>query len=67
MILTFISCKKDKVEVLTKVYPKTVSIEYKCRVASGIPSGLDIIYTNESAGSSRFTNVALPFSKKNVS
>ncbi|MDR6784863.1 hypothetical protein ABIE26_003509 [Pedobacter africanus] len=23
MILTFISCKKDKVEVLTKVYPKS--------------------------------------------
>ncbi|PYF73842.1 hypothetical protein B0O44_10411 [Pedobacter nutrimenti] len=50
MILTFVSSKKDKAEVSTKVYPKTVSIEYKCKVASGIPSGLNLIYTNENGG-----------------
>ncbi|WP_162796019.1 hypothetical protein [Pedobacter nanyangensis] len=64
MMFTLVSCKKDKADDPTKVYPKNVSIEYKCTVASGTPSGLSIIYSNESGGSSTLTNVVLPFSKK---
>ncbi len=64
MMLIFVSCKKDKAEDPTKIYPKNASIEYKCTLTSGTPSGLDIIYTNESGGTTRLTNVALPFSKK---
>jgi len=63
-MFTLVSCKKDKADDPTKVYPKTVSIEYKCTVTSGTPSGLNIIHTNESGGSSTLTNVVLPFSKK---
>lgn len=64
MVLTLVSCKKDKADDPTKTYPKNASIEYKCTVASGTPSGLDISYTNENGGTDRLTNVALPFSKK---
>jgi len=64
MMLTFVSCKKDKTEDPTKIYPKNVSIEYKCTVTSGTPSSLNITYTNESGGGSTLTNVTLPFSKK---
>jgi len=64
MILALVSCKKDKADDPTKIYPKNASIEYKCTVASGTPSSLNIIYTNESGGSSTLTNVTLPFSKK---
>ncbi len=64
MVLTLVSCKKDKDKDPTKTYPKNASIEYKCTVTSGTPSSLSIIYTNESGGSSTLTNVALPFSKK---
>lgn len=64
MMLTMVSCKKDKADDPVKVYPKNASIEYKCTLASGTPSGLDIIYTNESGGTERLTNVTLPFSKK---
>ena len=64
MMLTFVSCKKDKAEDPAKIYPKNVSIEYKCTLASGTPSGLNITYTNENGGGSTLSNVTLPFSKK---
>lgn len=50
MMLTMYPAKKNEADDPAKFYLKNASIEYKCTLASGTPSGLDIIYTNESAG-----------------
>ena len=50
MLLTMYPAKKNEADDPAKVYLKNASIEYKYTLASGIPSGLDIIYANESAG-----------------
>jgi len=50
MIINNVSCKKSDADDPAKVYLKNTSIEYKCTLASGTPSGLDIICTNESTG-----------------
>jgi hypothetical protein len=42
MILTMYPAKKNEADDPAKVYLKNASIEYKCTLASGTPSGLDL-------------------------
>ncbi|KAF2340410.1 hypothetical protein [Flavobacterium tistrianum] len=65
MILAFASCSKDDNNGENSgSYPKKATIEYKCMVASGTPTDVEVSYTNESGGTERMQNIPLPYSKK---